>query len=144
MTKHFIDRDKVMDRREFYRLPRTDQRSQMATWRLTKTTEQIKKEMNLSTTAFYALLKRLDLPTNLKEYRDSQPSLLNEDSYVKTNLATSNFNTVTESASVGSVSNVGNNNIQISINIAGKVSVADLTTVLEFVKQYNLELSIKS
>lgn len=144
MTKHFIDRDKVMDRREFYRLPRSDQRSLMATWRLTKTTEQIKKEMNLSTTAFYALLKRLDLPTNLKEYRDSQPSLLNEDGYVKTNVATSNFNTVTESAGAGNVSNVGSNNVEISINIVGKVGVADLTTVLEFVKQYNLELSIKS
>ena len=144
MTKHFIDRDKVMDRREFYRLPRSDQRSLMATWRLTKSTEQIKKEMNLSTTAFYALLKRLDLPTNLKEYRDSQPSFLNEDYYVKTNMATSNVNTVTESASVGNVSNVGSNNVEISINIVGKVSVADLTTVLEFVKQYDLELSIKS
>ena len=144
MTKHFIDRDKVMDRREFYRLPRSDQRSLMATWRLTKSTEQIKKEMNLSTTAFYALLKRLDLPTNLKEYRDSQPSLLNEDSYVKTNVATSNFNTVTESVGAGNVSNVGSNNVEISINIVGKVSVADLTTVLEFVKQYDLELSIKS
>ena len=144
MTKHFIDRDKVMDRREFYRLPRSDQRSLMATWRLTKSTEQIKKEMNLSTTAFYALLKRLDLPTNLKEYRDSQPSLLNEDGYVKTNMATSNFNTVTESVGVGNVSNVGSNNIEISINIVGKVGVADLTTVLEFVKQYDLELSIKS
>ena len=140
MTKHFIDRDKVMDRREFYRLPRSDQRSLMATWRLTKSTEQIKKEMSLSTTAFYALLKRLDLPTNLKEYRDSQPSLLNEDSYVKTNVAASNFNTVTESVGAGN----GNNNIEISINIVGKVGVADLTTVLEFVKQYNLELSIKS
>ena len=140
MTKHFIDRDKVMDRREFYRLPRSDQRSLMATWRLTKTTEQIKKEMNLSTTAFYALLKRLDLPTNLKEYRDSQPSLLNEDSYVKTNVATSNFNTVTESVGAGN----DNNNIEISINIVGKINVVDLTTVLEFVKQYNLELSIKS
>ena len=140
MTKHFIDRDKVMDRREFYRLPRSDQRSLMATWRLTKSTEQIKKEMNLSTTAFYALLKRLDLPTNLKEYRDSQPSLLNEDNYVKTNVATSNFNTVTESVGAGN----GGNNIEISINIVGKVGVADLTTVLEFVKQYNLELSIKS
>ena len=144
MTKHFIDRDKVMDRREFYRLPRSDQRSLMATWRLTKSTEQIKKEMNLSTTAFYALLKRLDLPTNLKEYRDSQPSLLNEDSYVKTNVATSNFNTVTESVGAGNVSNVGSNNVEISINIVGKVGVADLTTVLEFVKQYDLELSIKS
>ena len=59
-------------------------------------------------------------------------------------MATSNFNTVTESASVGNVSNVGSNNVEISINIVGKVGVADLTTVLEFVKQYDLELSIKS
>lgn len=139
-----IDRDKIMNRKQFYKLSRADQRTLMSHWRIAFTTEEIKKQMSLSTTAFYALLKRLDLPTNLKEYRDSQPSLLNENSYVKTNVATSNFNTVTESASVGNVSNVGNNNIEISINIVGKVGVADLTTVLEFVKQYNLELSIKS
>ena len=139
-----IDRDKIMNRKQFYKLSRADQRTLMSHWRIAFTTEEIKRQMSLSTTAFYALLKRLDLPTNLKEYRDSQPSLLNEDSYVKTNMATSNFNTVTESASVGNVSNVGSNNIEISINIVGKVGVADLTTVLEFVKQYNLELSIKS
>lgn len=135
-----IDRDKIMNRKQFYKLSRADQRALMAHWRIAFTTEEIKRQMSLSTTAFYALLKRLDLPTNLKEYRDSQPSLLNEDGYVKTNMATSNFNTVTESVSAGN----GSNNIQISINIVGKVSVADLTTVLEFVKQYNLELSIKS
>lgn len=139
-----IDRDKIMNRKQFYKLSRADQRALMAHWRIAFTTEEIKRQMSLSTTAFYALLKRLDLPTNLKEYRDSQPSLLNEDSYVKTNVTTSNFNTVTESAGASNVSNVGSNNIEISINIVGKVGVADLTTVLEFVKQYNLELSIKS
>ena len=135
-----IDRDKIMNRKQFYKLSRADQRALMAHWRIAFTTEEIKRQMSLSTTAFYALLKRLDLPTNLKEYRDSQPSLLNEDNYVKTNVATSNFNTVTESVGAGN----GGNNIEISINIVGKVGVADLTTVLEFVKQYNLELSIKS
>lgn len=139
-----IDRDKIMNRKQFYKLGRADQRSLMAHWRIAYSTEEIKKELGISTTAFYALLKRLDLPTNLKAYKDSQPSLLNEDGYVKTNMATSNFNTVTESASVGNVSNVGSNNIEISINIVGKVGVADLTVVLEFVKQYDLELSIKS
>ena len=136
-----IDRDKIMNRKQFYKLGRADQRSLMAHWRIAYSTEEIKKELGISTTAFYALLKRLDLPTNLKAYKDLQPSLLNEDGYVKTNMATSNFNTVTES--VGA-SNVGSNNIEIGINIVGKVGVADLTTVLEFVKQYNLELSIKS
>ena len=76
-----IDRDKIMNRKQFYKLGRADQRALMAHWRIIFTTEQIKKELGISTTAFYALLKRLDLPTNLKAYKDSQPSLLGEDIY---------------------------------------------------------------
>ena len=68
-----IDRDKIMNRKQFYKLGRADQRSLMAHWRIAYSTEEIKKELGISTTAFYALLKRLDLPTNLKAYKDSQP-----------------------------------------------------------------------
>ena len=129
MNKHFIDRDKVMDRREFYRLPRSDQRALMATWRLTKSTEQIKKEMNLSTTAFYALLKRLDLPTNLKAYKDSQPSLLGEDithTKMNSNLPTS-----------------PSNEIKVEVSVIGRVDINELPNVLEFAKEHHLELKLK-
>lgn len=80
MSKSFIDRDTVMHKDEFYKLNKSDRRSLMAHWRQAYTTEYIKQQMNLSTTSFYALLKRLDLPTNLQEYRDKQPSLLNTSS----------------------------------------------------------------
>ena len=129
MNKHFIDRDKVMDRREFYRLPRSDQRALMATWRMTKSTEQIKKEMNLSTTAFYALLKRLDLPTNLKAYKDSQPSLLGEDithTKMNSNLPTS-----------------PSNEIKVEVSVIGRVDINELPNVLEFAKEHHLELKLK-
>ena len=133
MNKHFIDRDKVMDRREFYRLPRSDQRSLMATWRLTKSTEQIKKEMNLSTTAFYSLLKRLDLPTNLKAYRDASPSLLGEDkpkqieSKMNSNQPTSPSKT-----------------FEVEVGVTGRVDVNELPSVLEFAKEHHLELNLNA
>ena len=132
MNKHFIDRDKVMDRREFYRLPRSDQRSLMATWRLTKSTEQIKKEMNLSTTAFYSLLKRLDLPTNLKAYRDASPSLLGEDK-PKQIEPKMNSNPPTSPS----------NEIKVEVSVIGRVDINELPSVLEFAKEHHLELTLK-
>jgi hypothetical protein len=80
MGKSFIDRDKVMHKDEFYKLNKGDRRSLMAHWRQAYTTEFIKQEMGLSNTSFYRLLKRLDLPTSLQEYRDNQPSLLDTSS----------------------------------------------------------------
>ena len=133
MAKHFIDRDKVMDRREFYRLPRSDQRSLMATWRLTKSTEQIKKEMNLSTTAFYSLLKRLDLPTNLKAYRDASPSLLGED---KPKQIESKMNSKIDSNP--------SDEIECQIGLIGHVKINELTDVLEFAKEHHLELTLNA
>lgn len=75
MSKH-IDKDVIMHKNEFYKLNKHDRRELMQGWRERYATEEIKKQMEISTTSFYALLKRLDLPTNLQEYRDKQPSLL--------------------------------------------------------------------
>lgn len=80
MSKPIIDKDVVMHKDEFYKLNKHDRRELMKRWRSLHTTEHIKKEMDISTTSFYALLKRLDLPTNLQEYRDKQPSLLDTSS----------------------------------------------------------------
>ena len=79
MSKH-IDKDVIMHKNEFYKLNKHDRRELMKSWRERYATEEIKKQMEISTTSFYALLKRLDLPTNLQEYRDKQPSLLDTSS----------------------------------------------------------------
>ena len=124
-----IDRDKIMNRKQFYKLGRTDQRALMAHWRIIFTTEQIKKELGISTTAFYALLKRLDLPTNLKAYKDAQPSLLGEDiTHTKMN---SNLPTSPSKA------------FEVEVEVTGRVDVNDLPSVLEFAKEHNLELTLK-
>ena len=78
MTK--LDTDTVLPKEEFYKLSKDDRRTLMQRWRALHTTEHIKQQMGISTTSFYALLKRLDLPTNLQEYRDKQPSLLDTSS----------------------------------------------------------------
>lgn len=124
-----IDRDKIMNRKQFYKLGRADQRALMAHWRIIFTTEQIKKELGISTTAFYALLKRLDLPTNLKAYKDSQPSLLGEDithTKMNSNLPTS-----------------PSNEIKVEVSVIGRVDINELPSVLEFAKEHNLELTLK-
>ena len=75
---NMIDRDKILTRDDFYALGKNDRRELLGHWRMIHTTEQIKKGLGLSTTAFYSLLKRLDLPTNLNEFKDEQPSILKE------------------------------------------------------------------
>ena len=120
-----IDRDKIMNRKQFYKLGRADQRALMAHWRIIFTTEQIKKELGISTTAFYALLKRLDLPTNLKAYKDSQPSLL---THTKMN---SNLPTSPSKA------------FEVEVEVIGRVDINELPSVLEFAKEHHLELTLK-
>lgn len=125
-----IDRDKIMNRKQFYKLGRADQRALMAHWRIIFTTEQIKKELGISTTAFYALLKRLDLPTNLKAYKDSQPSLLGEDiTHTKIN---SNPPTSPSKA------------FEVEVGVTGRVDVNELPSVLEFAKEHHLELTLSA
>ena len=125
-----IDRDKIMNRKQFYKLGRADQRALMAHWRIIFTTEQIKKELGISTTAFYALLKRLDLPTNLKAYKDSQPSLLGED--------------ITHSKMNSNPPTSPSNEIKVEVSVIGRVDINELPSVLEFAKEHNLELTLSA
>ena len=125
-----IDRDKIMNRKQFYKLGRADQRALMAHWRIIFTTEQIKKELGISTTAFYALLKRLDLPTNLKAYKDSQPSLLGED------IMHPKMNSKIDSSH--------SDEIECQIGLIGHVKINELTDVLEFAKEHHLELTLST
>lgn len=124
-----IDRDKIMNRKQFYKLGRADQRALMAHWRIIFTTEQIKKELGISTTAFYALLKRLDLPTNLKAYKDSQPSLLGED--------------ITHTKMNSNPPTSPSKTFEIEIEVIGRVDINELPSVLEFAKEHHLELTLK-
>ena len=124
-----IDRDKIMNRKQFYKLGRADQRALMAHWRIVYSTEEIKKELGISTTAFYALLKRLDLPTNLKAYKDSQPSLLGED--------------ITHTKMNSNPPTSPSNEIKVEVSVIGRVDINELPSVLEFAKEHNLELTLK-
>ena len=126
-----IDRDKIMNRKQFYKLGRADQRALMAHWRIVYSTEEIKKELGISTTAFYALLKRLDLPTNLKAYRDASPSLLGERN---TEASKMNSNPPTSSSKT----------FEVEVGVTGRVDVNELPSVLEFAKEHHLELTLNA
>lgn len=125
-----IDRDKIMNRKQFYKMNRADQRALMAHWRIAYSTEEIKKELGISTTAFYALLKRLDLPTNLKAYKDSQPSLLGED----TTHPKMNSNPPTNHSKT----------FEVQIGVTGRVDANELSSVIKMAHDLNLDITIKS
>ncbi len=123
MSKSFIDRDTVMPKEQFYKLNKADRRALMAHWRQAYTTEYIKQEMGLSNTSFYALLKRLDLPTNLQEYRDKQPSLLDTSS--EPNKA------ILEP-------------LECDVRVIGRVDIETLSELLKIVQEHDeLEITIK-
>ena len=134
MAKNYIDRDKIMNKDEFYKLPKADRRALMAHWRLVFDTEQIKKELGISTTAFYALLKRLDLPTNLKEHRDTQPSLLGE--VVNTNKQ--------QQSVVSSEPTNPSPGLKCEVSLVGVVGVYELPEVVSFANTHGLEIAIRS
>ena len=133
MTKHYIDRDKVMNKNEFYKLPFNDRKALMNHWRLVYDTETIKRELGISTTAFYSLLKRLGLPTDLRKYRDEQPSILGED---KPKQKESNINSKVDSSS--------SDDVKCQIGLVGHVKINELTDVLEFAKEHHLELTLNT
>ena len=83
------------------------------------TTEQIKKGLGLSTTAFYSLLKRLDLPTNLNEFKDEQPSILKEIKEPKQEEPTFN------------------------VEVTGSIRHSDIPKLLEIARNNNVEVKMK-
>ena len=122
MSKH-IDKDVIMHKDEFYKLNKHDRRELMEYWRSKFSTETIKKELSISTTSFYALLKRLDLPTNLQEYRDKQPSLLD-----------------TSSEPHKSPSEP----LECEVRVVGKTDLQTLSDLLKIVQEHDeLEITIK-
>lgn len=122
MSKH-IDKDVIMHKDEFYKLNKRDRRELMQGWRERYATEEIKKQMEISTTSFYALLKRLDLPTNLQEYRDKQPSLLD-----------------TSSEPHKSPSEP----LECEVRVIGKTDLQTLSELLKIVQEHDeLEITIK-
>lgn len=135
MAKNYINRDKIMGKDEFYKLPKADRRALMAHWRLVFGTEQIKKELGISTTAFYALLKRLDLPTNLKEHRDTQPSLLGEE--------VANTNKQQKSMVSSELTNLSQS-LKCEVGLIGIVGACDLPEVASFANAHGLEITIKN
>lgn len=139
--KTFIDRDKIMHKDDFYKLPKADRRALMSHWRIIFTTEQIKKEMGISTTAFYALLKRLELPTNLQEWRDSQRSLLGEQEANRVSkLEVEEIEEVVEDKNEEPVQQEER---KVEVNISGSVDINKLADILELIKENSLEIHIK-
>ena len=123
MSKPTINKDTIMHKNEFYKLNKSDRRNLMQHWRMIYPTSLIQEKMNLSNTSFYSLLKRLDLPTNLQEYRDKQPSLLDTSS--EPNKA------ILEP-------------LECDVRVIGRVDIETLSELLKIVQEHDeLEITIK-
>jgi hypothetical protein len=70
-----LDANIILTRKEFLALPKEQRRELMQYWRSNYSTKKIRKVMGYqNSTAFYNMLKSLDLPTNLAKL-DSQNEL---------------------------------------------------------------------
>lgn len=70
-----LDANIILTRKEFLALPKEQRRELMQYWRNNYSTKKIRKVMGYqNSTAFYNMLKSLDLPTNLAKL-DSQNEL---------------------------------------------------------------------
>jgi hypothetical protein len=70
-----LDANVILTRKEFLALPKEQRRELMQYWRNNYSTKKIRKVMGYqNSTAFYNMLKSLDLPTNLAKL-DSQNEL---------------------------------------------------------------------
>ena len=128
MAKHYIDRDTVMRKEEFYKLSKSDKRALMQHWRLIHTTNHIKHELGLSTTAFYALLKRLDLPTDMQKWKDNQPSILGEDDVI---------------AETVYVDEPKQEEQMFDIEVVGTTKQTDINKLIELARSNSLEIRMK-
>lgn len=128
MAKHYIDRDTVMNKNEFYKLSKSDKRALMQHWRLIHTTNHIKSELGLSTTAFYSLLKRLDLPTDMQKWKDNQPSILGEDDVVGETVYVDEPKQYEQ---------------MFDIEVVGMIKQADINKLIELARSNNLEIKMK-
>ena len=132
-----IDRNVILERKYFHRLPRKTQRDLMAYWRENFPTSTIREKMGYnSATAFYNLLKRLKLPTNVQRVRI-------EDDFLEDDLPViQDENDINQTLEKNLESE---SNIEVRVTLFGEVSVNihDLPNLVVEAHEKGFELEIK-
>jgi hypothetical protein len=134
-----IDREKILERKYFHQLPRKTQRELMAYWRENYPTGTIRERMGLSGTAFYNLLKRLKLPTNVQRVRI-------EDDFLEDDLPVIQDENPINTINLAMGKNLENeSNIEVRVSIFGEVNVSihDLPNLVLEAHEKGFELEIK-
>ena len=134
-----IDREKILERKYFHQLPRKTQRELMAYWRENYPTGTIRERMGLSGTAFYNLLKRLKLPTNVQRVRI-------EDNFLEDDLPViQDENPINTINSVMGKNLENESNFEVRVSIFGEVNVSihDLPNLVLEAHEKGFELEIK-
>lgn len=135
-----LDREKILERKDFHKLPRKTQRELMEYWRENFPTSVIRERMGYASgTAFYNLLKRLKLPTNVARVRVDDDYLEDDLPVIQDENSINNINSVIEK-------NLENeSNIEVKVTLFGEVNVSihDLPNLVLEAHEKGFELEIK-
>lgn len=130
-----LNKDNILERKEFHRLPRKIQRELMEYWRETYPTNMIKERMGYaSATAFYNLLKRLKLPTNVARIRI-------EDDYETEETETRPDTDI--SSIIEKIYKNDATDIKIKVSLEGEINLKDLPDLVLQTHEKGFELKIQ-
>ena len=132
-----VDKDTILERKYFHQLPRKTQKELMAYWRETFPTSVIREKMGYASgTAFYNLLKRLKLPTNVARIRV-------DDDLLEDDLPVIQDENTTNSVMGKNLENESNFEVRVSIFGEVNVSIHDLPNLVLEAHEKGFELEIK-
>lgn len=135
-----INREKILERKYFHQLPRKTQRELMAYWRENFPTSVIRERMGYNSgTAFYNLLKRLKLPTNVQRIR------VDDFDYTEDTPVIQDENPINTINSVMGKNLENESNFEVRVSIFGEVNVSihDLPNLVLEAHEKGFELEIK-
>lgn len=135
MNNITVDKNIILERKHFHQLPRKTQRELMEYWRETFPTSVIRERMGYASgTAFYNLLKRLKLPTNVARVRV-------DDDYLQDDLPIIQDENPTNSVMGKNLEN--ESNIEVRVSLVGEVNIHDLPELVVKAHENGFELEIK-
>ena len=131
-----LDREKILERKDFHKLPRKTQRELMAYWRENFPTSVIRERMGYASgTAFYNLLKRLKLPTNVQRVRVDDDYFQNDVPVI--------IDDTTNSVMGKNLENESNVEVRVSLFGEVNVNIHDLPKLVMEAHEKGFELEIK-
>lgn len=142
----------ILERSEFFSLPRNIQRELMLYWRDNYSAKKIRKHMGYENgTAFYNLLKRLEVPTNLSNRnstRSDTDEVTNKSFEIVVPVTTEQTNTIEEDVTEVSQEQVQESNVvkqepsaDLMVTLQGTITLNDVPQVIKLAQDIGLEFT---